>query len=80
MRMRTKYTKNCDGCHWKYENGVAINIYNICKGRLGSRGGGGEWAIEAKEDIKHLTKIDHVYIVHQLFKYIYSMVNGCLFT
>ena len=34
---------------------VAINIYNICKGRLGSRG---EGVVEAKEDIKHLTKID----------------------
>ena len=34
---------------------VAINIYNICKGRLGSRGKG---VVEAKEDIKHLTKID----------------------
>ena len=34
---------------------VAINIYNICKGRLGSRGVG---VVEAKEDINHLTKID----------------------
>ena len=33
---------------------IAINIYNICKGRLGS---GGD-VVEAKEDIKHLTKID----------------------
>ena len=32
---------------------VARNIYNICKGRLGSRG---EGVVEAKEDIKHLTK------------------------
>ena len=35
---------------------VAINIYNICKGRLGSRGW--EGVVEAKEDIKPLTKID----------------------
>ena len=32
---------------------VAINIYNVCKGLLGSRGKG---VVEAKEDIKHLTK------------------------
>ena len=38
---------------------VAIQIYNICKWRLGSRGGGGEGVVEAKEDIKYLTKIDH---------------------
>ena len=32
----------------------------MCKGRLGSRGGGGgEGFIYAKEDINHLTKIDH---------------------
>ena len=35
---------------------VAIQIYNICKGCLGSRGGG---VVYAKEDIKYLTKIDH---------------------
>ena len=38
---------------------VAIQIYNICKGRLGSRGGGGKGVVLAKEDIKYLTKIDH---------------------
>ena len=37
---------------------VAIQIYNICKGRLGSRGGG-KGVVYAKEDIKYLTKIDH---------------------
>ena len=31
----------------------------MCKGRLGSRGGGGEAVVLAKEDINHLTKIDH---------------------
>ena len=36
---------------------VAIQIHNICKGRLGSRGGKG--VVQAKEDIKYLTKIDH---------------------
>ena len=36
---------------------VAIQIYNICKGRIGSRGGTG--VVYAKEDIKYLTKIDH---------------------
>ena len=34
---------------------VAINIYNICKGRLWSRGDG---VVEAKEYIKHLAKIE----------------------
>ena len=34
---------------------VAFNIYNMCKGRLGSRGKG---VVEAKEDINRLTKID----------------------
>ena len=29
----------------------------MCKGRLG--GGGGEGVVQAKEDINHLTKIDH---------------------
>ena len=39
---------------------VAIQIYNICKGRLGSGGGGGGGGfVFAKEDIKCLTKIDH---------------------
>ena len=33
-------------------------IYNICKWRLGS-GGGGEWVVKAKENIKSLTKIVH---------------------
>ena len=37
---------------------VAINIYNMCKGRLGSRGGGGG-VVQAKEYIIHLIKIDH---------------------
>ena len=36
---------------------VAIQIYNICKGRLGPRGGKG--VVLAKEAIKYLTKIDH---------------------
>ena len=50
---------------------VVINIYNIYAGHLGSRGKGVE---EAKEDIKHLTKIDcfakwsFFFIVHQLYK------------
>ena len=50
---------------------VAIQIYNICKGRLGSRGG--EGVVYAKEDIKYLTKNRPlckmvVFIVHQLYK------------
>ena len=60
---------------------VAINIYNICKGRLGSRG---EGVVEAKEDIKHLTKIDCFakwsFFAHQLYKDIYSIVIDHLFT
>ena len=36
---------------------VAINIYNMCKGRLGSMGGKG--VVQAKEYITHLIKIDH---------------------
>ena len=36
----------------------AMQIYNICKGRLGSMGGG-KGGVYAKEDIKYLTKIDH---------------------
>ena len=55
---------------------VAIQIYNICKGRLGSRGGGGggvKGVVLAKEDIKYLTKNSPlckmvVFIVHQLYK------------
>ena len=57
---------------------VAIQIYNICKGLLGSRGGGGgggggEGVVKAKEDIKYLTKNRPlckmvVFIVHQLYK------------
>ena len=38
---------------------VAMQIYNICKGRLWSGGGGGGRVVYAKEDIKYLTKIDH---------------------
>ena len=34
----------------------AIQIYNICKGRLGSRG---ERGCISEEDIEYLTKIDH---------------------
>ena len=61
------------------DNDMSLNIYNICKGRLGSSGGGGEGVVEAKEDIKHLTKIDcfakwSLFIVHQLYKNIYSIV------
>ena len=53
---------------------VAIQIYNICKGRLGSRGGGGgKGVVETKKDIKYLTKNSTlckvlVYMVHQLYK------------
>ena len=51
---------------------VAIQIYKICKGRLGSRGGG-EGVVLAKEDIEYLTKNRPlckmvVFIVHQLYK------------
>ena len=51
---------------------VAIQIYNICKGRLGSRGGGGRDCIsERRHQISE--KIDHFarwsfFIVHQLYK------------
>ena len=67
FRMCTKYTKNCDVCHWKYETGVAINIYNICKGRLGGRR-----VVEAKQDIKHLTKIDH------FTRWLFILYNYCI--
>ena len=51
---------------------VAIQIYIICKGRLGSRVGGGKGVVLAKEDIKYLTKDRPlckmvVFIVHQLY-------------
>ena len=35
---------------------VIILIYTMCKGRLGSRGKG---VVYAKEDINHLTNLDH---------------------
>ena len=38
---------------------VAVQVYNTCKWRLGSRWGGGKGVVLAKEDIKYLTKIDH---------------------
>ena len=46
---------------------------------------GGKGVVEAKEDIKHLTKIDcfakwSFFIVHQLYKNIFSMVIDHLFT
>ena len=37
-------------------------------------GVGEQGVAQAKEDINHLTKIDHFAIVHQLYKYIYSIV------
>ena len=52
---------------------VAIQIYNICKGRLGSRGGGGERVCisERRHRIsdknRPLCKMV-VFIVHQLYK------------
>ena len=52
---------------------VAIQIYNICKGRLGSRGGGGgrDCISERRDQIsdknRQLCKMV-VFIVHQLYK------------
>ena len=61
---------------------VAINIYNICKGRLGCRG---EGVVKAKEDIEHLTKIDcfskwSFLLYISCIKNIYSIVIDHLFT
>ena len=44
------------------QSNIIIYIYNMCKGPLGSwggGGGGGGGVVYAKEDINHLTKIDH---------------------
>ena len=48
---------------------VAIQIYNICKGRLGSRGGKGSYKRKKTSNIlqnKPLCKMV-VFIVHQLY-------------
>ena len=49
---------------------VAIQIYNICKGRLGSRGGKGSYKRKETSNIlqnKPLCKMV-VFIVHQLYE------------
>ena len=66
---------------------VAIQIYNICKGRLGSRGGKG---LYKRKNTSHLTKIDHfarwsflLYIncinsftVHSVIGRLFTVCNG----
>ena len=51
---------------------VAIQIYNICKGRLGGGGGGGRGCIGERRhqisDKKYTTLQDGRFIVHQLYK------------
>ena len=51
---------------------IAIQIYNICKGRLGSRGGGGRGCIsERRHQISDKNRPlcqMVVLIVHQLYK------------
>ena len=60
---------------------VSIQIYNICKGRLGSKGERGaisESRHQTSDKNRPLCKMV-VFIVHQLYKYIYSIVKGRLF-
>ena len=59
-----------------------MQIYSICNGQLGSRGGGS--AISERRHQTSDKKKNHfarwvVFIVHQLYKYIYSIVTGRLF-
>ena len=42
---------------------VAINIYNICKGHFGSRGGGGETSKNKLEDTSFIFPMTHVTIL-----------------